>query len=710
MLTAITFILDDMGLSYDVVNNNDPNYYMADPTFLNNYALIIWYQSGASGIGRSITQAEHDATEAWLQNGGRLLVTGYDCLGSPDDPLMADLVRSSDYGDGPFTGDYQISLDHPVTNGPYGVYPPGTAITADHTDHDQAEADTGRGGETIAQFTTDTHDKIMAAELASGGIVVYWNGNSNCADWVTVYGGLGPVEDKGVGVVATFDPTSVQGQNMLKNALAWLSFVGGDVPWIWEVPTTTVVPALSAFNVGIYFSAEPTPTEPLPLGTYTATLQLQNNDPVAGRIDVPVTMHIIDQVVTPTAAFTATSPACVDTDMWFYFSGDEGLPPADYYHWDFGDGMSTTVPGPDPVAHTYTAPGQYTATLEVCITQFGACDTTEGVVEVLPGPTAGFSWSAVTLTVTFVNESTDADAYLWDFGDGDTSTETHPVHTYPAEGTYTVTLTAYGPCGEDTVVDWVTVSLFPVAGFEHNAPVCLGEAVVFTNTSTGADTYLWEFGDGDTSTETHPIHLYLADGTYTVTLEACNALTCSTAMDWVEVMPLPVADFIYAMDRLTVTFTNQSMNTDAYLWDFGDGDTSTETNPVHVYLADGTYTVTLTATGPCGEDQASAVLNVTLCAQVSIVSVTTSIDGCEVTFGATLSGDPPFEYLWDFGAFGTSTETSPLVDFGATGTYTVTLEVWNCADIGYDTETFTVDVECVGLYYIYLPLVYNPAP
>jgi hypothetical protein len=187
-LQAITPILDDMGLPYDVVNDNwdgSQGAYTSDYGFLSNYSMVVWYASGYDW-GRLITQQEHDALEQFLQAGGRLLVTGYDTLGSPSDPLLADLVRSSSYGDGPFTHDYAVTDGgHPITNGPHGSFPAGTALTTAHSDHDQAEADSGRGAVTVAELP-DGHDKIVATELASGGIVVYWNGNFGASDWTGV--------------------------------------------------------------------------------------------------------------------------------------------------------------------------------------------------------------------------------------------------------------------------------------------------------------------------------------------------------------------------------------------------------------------------------------------------------------------------------------------------------------------------------------------
>ncbi|MDD4455400.1 MAG: PKD domain-containing protein, partial [Candidatus Methanomethylophilaceae archaeon] len=127
--------------------------------------------------------------------------------------------------------------------------------------------------------------------------------------------------------------------------------------------------------------------------------------------------------------------------------------------------------------------------------------------------------------------------------------------------------------------------------------------VRFTDTSTGEITaWLWDFGDGATSTEQNPTHTYTAPGTYTVSLTATNAGGSSTESktDYITVMaPPPVADFSANVTAgpapLAVRFTDASTGEiTAWSWSFGDGNTSTEQNPVHTYGAPGNYTVNLT--------------------------------------------------------------------------------------------------------------------
>ena len=130
----------------------------------------------------------------------------------------------------------------------------------------------------------------------------------------------------------------------------------------------------------------------------------------------------------------------------------------------------------------------------------------------------------------------------------------------------------------------------------------------------------------------------------------------------------------------------------------------------HSYAATGTYPVVMTATNACGGTVVSHTVQVTLtpvCTPVEIVTVTTAISGCQVTFDAELLGDPPFTYLWAFGDGGTSTAAMPTHGYGASGTYSGTLAVENCGGEGSAEKPFAVTVECAPPeeYWIFLPLV-----
>ncbi len=233
--------------------------------------------------------------------------------------------------------------------------------------------------------------------------------------------------------------------------------------------------------------------------------------------------------------------------------------------------------------------------------------------------------------------------FSWNFGDSTTSTNTNPTHTYSSAGTYTVSLTAIGPGGIDVLTRTsyiVVASPSLVANFaagptSGTAPL----SVSFTNLSTGATNYAWTFGDGNTSTLTNPANTYSNAGTYSVTLTVVgeggtNALTRTNYI--VVASPPPVAGFAAGPTNgtapLTVTFTNLSIGATNYAWAFGDGNTSTLTNPANTFTNPGAYSVNLTAFGPGGTNALTRT-NYILAASPPSVTLTIARAGSNIVLG-----------------------------------------------------------------------------
>lgn len=229
------------------------------------------------------------------------------------------------------------------------------------------------------------------------------------------------------------------------------------------------------------------------------------------------------------------------------------------------------------------------------------------VIEVLSGtpPTAAFASNVNGLTATFSPTGTGALSYNWEFGDGNTSTAAFPVHTYAGAGIYTVRLTVTNACGSDTLEQNITIGSAPVPDFGVNGSSsgCALKLINFVNQSTGAfDSLQWDFPGGTpaASTLSNPTITYETTGTYDVTLTLFSAFAPQqkTVEDQVTIYIRPTAAFAYEADGFTVTFTNLSADADFYSWNFGDGEMSTETNPMHTFPGPGTYEVTLNASNP----------------------------------------------------------------------------------------------------------------
>ena len=322
----------------------------------------------------------------------------------------------------------------------------------------------------------------------------------------------------------------------------------------------------------------------------------------------------------PTADFSGT-PTIGVKPLTVQFSdlSTSSSGPITGWSWDFGDGAGTSTE--QNPSYNYVSAGTFTVTLTV--TDSEGLDTEQKIDYITvsePPPTANFSANPTSGAMPFTVQFTDAStgpitSWSWDFGDGvGTSSEQNPMYIYNSAGSYTVTLTVTGPGGSDieTETDYITVYAPPVANFSANPTSGIKPLTVqFIDSSTGLiTTWSWDFGDGGTSTAQSPSHIYTDAGLYTVTLTVTGpgGTDPEIKAGYVTVSELPpVADFTAnrtnGIKQFTVEFTDNSQNIiNSWAWDFGDGGTSTEQNPYHTYTSVGTYTVTLTVTGPGGSN------------------------------------------------------------------------------------------------------------
>lgn len=285
------------------------------------------------------------------------------------------------------------------------------------------------------------------------------------------------------------------------------------------------------------------------------------------------------------------------------------------YAWDYGDGIIGLGANP---SHTFingtTSTVIYTVTL-IATNAYGCKDTMYSTVKVFSVPNANFSAGPIiqrfpAATVTYSNtSSTGYPTYNWSLGDG-TSLSTYSIapHTYTTWGVYNVQLLVDNGHCRDSITQTVTIlPPFPIAAFDGGKVGCQPLSVTFTNNSIYSNTYIWDFGDGNTLSAPNPTHIYNTPGTYTVTLKAFGPGGSDTLIkqDIVIVYEKPFAYFIATpllvyVPNDPVYFTNQSVNAVSYQWDFGDGGTSTNTNPIYKYLLSGEYPVTLIATSEHG--------------------------------------------------------------------------------------------------------------
>lgn len=414
------------------------------------------------------------------------------------------------------------------------------------------------------------------------------------------------------------------------------------------------------------------------------------------------TAYVTIEIVPPPSVTLTADPTtiCAGETVAFTQTTNGG---ANYYQWNFGDGAGFQWAGTGNQSHTYHTPGSFLASYTASIqgATAGCADTASVVIDVLPRPTADFildrDAACDSLTVTITNTSTTAVSHFWDFGDGTTSTLVDPPpHHYDQAGMYIISLTVTNSLGcTHTLNRPVHVYDPPVVSISVQN-LCLGSVALFTPNVVTAPgnqvvTWNWDFGDGSTSSQQFPSHQYATSGPYVVTLEVETPYCGNVGTQWVNVQPRPdaIVDAVPAIgcSPLSVVFNNLSTGASNYAWDFGDGVSSTETSPTHIYINTGTsdllHTVYLTATSPFG---CSDIVSVQITVAPGVVPgfVHNAIPGCapmDVTFFNTSTGAG--SYFWDFGDGNTSTAVSPAHTYVNTSYFldirTVTLTAFSPA-------------------------------
>jgi len=234
------------------------------------------------------------------------------------------------------------------------------------------------------------------------------------------------------------------------------------------------------------------------------------------------------------------------------------------------------------------------------------CDSTTYEFTNLSSSTAGSSFTG--------------QSFVWDYGDGSApdiaGLTPNRLHRFPGPGTYFVKLSVIDTrfCNSPAfIIDTLRINALVVALPDKIALGCVGDSIQFRNRSLAGLSWYWNFGDPasgslNESTAFEPIHIYNTPGTYTYYLIAYDSTTCNkidtSEFFQIKVVEKPIALFTWAPNppepNVPVRFTNLSSFADTYLWEFGDGESSTAFAPVHEYNATGRYVARLTATSRAG--------------------------------------------------------------------------------------------------------------
>jgi gliding motility-associated-like protein len=300
------------------------------------------------------------------------------------------------------------------------------------------------------------------------------------------------------------------------------------------------------------------------------------------------------------------------------------------YIWNFGDNTGDVTTTTPTVSHTFSAVGDYRVRLvSIDSTKCNVADTAYTNIKVKTfqavldfnsnklAPCDSFNYSFTnTSYVSPAARSFSSNSFTWNFGDNSAPVVagTNPVrHTFPSVGTYTVKLflndTTF--CNSpDSIEKTIRISENVKAAFQTPPNGCAPYTAIFKNTSAGGQQFNWDFGDGFTSTEVNPQHLYNTPGIYTVNLRVIDSATCNikdSATYSINVAGKPVAAFTYTptppQENTPVQFFNSSVGATRYKWNFGDGDSllTSSAEPVkHVYSETNTFNTCLVAINNVG--------------------------------------------------------------------------------------------------------------
>jgi PKD repeat protein len=409
-------------------------------------------------------------------------------------------------------------------------------------------------------------------------------------------------------------------------------------------------------------------------GTYVITLNIKVGEGCLTSISKTITLGYTNP------AQASSHDICLGSSVNFTLSN---LPAFVAANWLFGDGNFSNQLQP---THTYTTAGSYQVTLITRDTS-GCLDTFLLAPQiVVNNPIPSFSAPTVAcihIPMTFQNTSQNASSYLWDFGDGSTSTDSTPTHTYHAGGVYTITLTAtMNSCSVTTVyTNYMTVA-DPNAAFTFTTSgQCMPVTVNFTNQSTPALLWNWHFGNGDSAQTQHPVYTYLSDPTDSITLFITDINGC---VDSAKITPFPYyaagasVDVAIGCIPHTSHFSDLSNGAINWFWQFGDGGTSTLQNPSHQYTANGHYTVTLVAEFPGGCFDTIVYTDMVHIASPVADFFSPSLAGCsptQISFVNTTNDATQFS--WSFGDGGASSNVNPQHIYYIPGTYSISLIATN---------------------------------
>ena len=387
------------------------------------------------------------------------------------------------------------------------------------------------------------------------------------------------------------------------------------------------------------------------------------------------------------------------------------------FSWNFGNGQLSLLQ--NPVAPTYVNTTRRDTTFTIRLIASNTCgtDSIKKIITIKGNDVNARFFTNIDrgcqpLSVDFYNTSNPGSQIIWDFGDGNSAYADQVTHTYDTSGVFKVKLLAIGDCGRDSAFSTVVVYSKPKPQFQYSKP-CAGVGTQFINQSTNGNSFIWYFGDGDSSisTQKNPLHVYASTGRYIVKLIVANSRPCVDSIEQVVVVTIqPKALFTVVkpnvcQDEPTV-FLNQSTNAINYVWQFGNGESSTVAGLSYVYPEAGTYNVTLTAiNGECRDSLTKPAFVQIYPKPIANFLYDLGPQGFNIPINFTNTTFGGNTFFWKFGDGDTSIATDPSHQYAGEGPYRVTL--YTVSDKGCkDTINYPLGVDYNGQ--LYTPNVFAP--
>ncbi len=365
------------------------------------------------------------------------------------------------------------------------------------------------------------------------------------------------------------------------------------------------------------------------------------------------------------------------------------------YYWDFGDGGTSTLSSP---VHQYTLAGSNTVSL-IATNSLGCSDLKINqnpvIIEPIPliniGVSPQFSCDS-NQVFQFSGNTTGANWWKWELGDGNTANLQNINHQYNTVGNFNVQLIAGAPNGcSDTLLVNNLVKIFnqstPNVSINTNSG-CAPLDVNFSASGSNISSFNWNFGDNTTGNGIYLNHVYTNQGIYSPYLTVTDSNGCQQTINFpneITVSTEPDASFTLSDTMgcrpLTVDFLPATIGNYSYQWDFNDGETSTNSAPTHTYLINGFFKPSLTLTDSLGCTSTYQYDRIKTLTSKNLKAFADVQQGCgplSVNFSAI--GFNVVSWFWDFGDGTTSTLQNPNHVFDSIGFYTCLLYTSDAAD------------------------------